>query len=64
MVAFTSCILFTSVTSEQNATSKGHLAMKKATISHEYDVYSFKHQKSFMNFKINVEHVCLLFLRL
>ena len=36
---FTSCILFTSVTSEQNTMSKGHLALKKATISCEYDVH-------------------------
>ena len=39
-MAFTSCILFTSETSEQNTTSKGHLALKKATISREYDVHS------------------------
>ena len=58
---FTSCILFMSVTSEQNTTSKGHLALKKATISREYDVHSFEHQKSFMNFRINVEHGCLYF---
>ena len=40
-MAFTCCILFTSVTSEQNTMSKGHLALKKATISHEYDVHSY-----------------------
>ena len=38
-MAFTSCILFTSETSEQNTTSKGHLALKKAIISREYDVH-------------------------
>ena len=38
-MAFTSCILFTSVTSEQNTMSKGHLALKKATLSCECNVH-------------------------
>ena len=32
-MAFTSCILFTSETSEQNTTSKGHLALKKRSFN-------------------------------
>ena len=53
-MVFTSCILFTSVTSEQNAMSKGHLALKKATISHEYDVHSFFYSISLTSISINV----------
>ena len=60
-MAFTSCILFTSVTSEQNTTSKGYLALKKATISREYDVHRFEGQTSLTNFLMNVEHKCLKF---
>ena len=60
-MAFTSCILFTSETSEQNTTSKGHLALKKATISREYDVHCFEGQTSLTNFLMNVEHKCLIF---
>ena len=60
-MAFTSCILFTSETSEQNTTSKGHLVLKKGQISREYDIHSFESQTSLTNFLMYVEHICLLF---
>ena len=60
-MAFTSCILFTSVTSEQNTTSKGHLALKKATISRECDVHSciFHPLTSIsINVRTNMSFIC------
>ena len=61
-MAFTSCILFTSETSEQNTTSKGHLALKKATISREYDVHSLFLFHPLTSISINVRtRMSLLF---
>ena len=46
------------------ATSKAIWPWKKAIYSQGSTVHSFECTKSFMNFRINVEHVCLLFVRL
>ena len=46
------------------ATSKAIWPWKKAVYSQGSTVHSFECTKSFMNFRINVEHVCLLFVRL
>ena len=43
------------------ATSKAIWPWKKAVYSQGSTVHSFECTKSFMNFRINVEHVCLLF---
>ena len=46
------------------ATSKAIWPWKKAVYSQGSTIHSFECTKSFMNFRINVEHVCLLFVRL
>ena len=45
------------------ATSKAIWPWKKAVFSRGSAIHSFERQKSFMNFKINVEHECLWFAR-